>query len=80
MNYDNWRSTDPDPYPEGRGEPETPLHRCRDCAQEIVEGGHGAPWVQAVYCDCCFRWRSRRGLAFDTRSKLQIDREARGAA
>ena len=79
-NYDSWKSSDPDPYSEGRGEPEAPLHRCRDCAQEITEGGHGAPWVQGVYCDPCWRWRSAQGLAFDTRSKGQIERTQRKGA
>lgn len=80
MNYDNWKASEPDPYPEGRGEPSAPLSRCRDCGQEIHAGGHGAPWVQAVYCDPCWRWRSARGLEFDTRDKRLIETSARRGA
>jgi hypothetical protein len=72
VNYDTWKSTEPDPCPEGRREIGERACRCRDCAGEIFEGGHGAPLVQAVYCDACWRWRTARGLEFDTRSKAQI--------
>lgn len=72
MSYDTWKTTDPDPHPEGRSEPSEPLHRCRDCALEVYAGGHGAPLVQAVYCDDCYRWRTEHGVEFDTRVKSQI--------
>lgn len=77
--YDEWVSRDPDPCPEGRGEPAERAHRCRDCAADVFAGGHGAPIVHGVYCDPCWRWRAARGLEFDTRSKLVILRQESAA-
>ena len=80
--YDDWKSREPDPGREACRVQDPPLHRCRDCACEVIVGGHGAPWVQAVYCDECWRWRSARGVEFDTRARLQIEAAERqkGAA
>lgn len=78
--YDEWKSREPDPMPDARRISDPPLHRCRDCREEVIEGGHGAPLVQGVYCDPCYRWRSVRDLEFDTRTKGQIEASLRKGA
>ena len=80
MDAPYYNGSEPDPHPEGRGKPDAPLHRCRDCSAEIYEGGISNPLVQAVYCSPCWKWREAQGVEFDTRAKLQIETALRQGA
>jgi len=80
MSYDDYISREPDPWPEGRMEPEPAILHCRDCGSEIHTHPITTGIASGVSCEGCFAERRKLDAVFDCRSLPQIQADQKVSA
>lgn len=72
MNYDTWKTTEPDPYAERR----TPADRviCRDCGATIRSGGMTTGIASGASCQACAAVRRQHGWEFEPMTLRELRR------